>query len=124
MLNGKQARTLSNCSFQFDLKTYVKIPRSLLHHFCTVCSDNCLSECLESIWYFLFQILKKYGTEFVKHIEDITDFVHEQKKILDEKGQEHVNVAKETVYPITNHDIAAKIGLDFHEPAQLVGFVS
>lgn len=70
------------------------------------------------------EILKKYGTEWVRSIEDITDFVHEQKKILDETGNENIDVAKETVYPVTDYNIAARVGLDFQEPAQVVGFVS
>lgn len=70
------------------------------------------------------KILSVYGTEWVQRIEDITDFVHEQKKILDESGPENIKVAKEIVYPLTNQSIAARIELDFDEPAQVVDFVS
>lgn len=69
------------------------------------------------------KILMKYTTEWVKSIEDITDFVHEQKKILDKKGIEYISVAKETVHPVTDQNIAARIDLTYQEPAQLVGFV-
>ena len=65
------------------------------------------------------QILKKYGTEWIQNIEDITDFVQEQKKILDKdkkKGDELIKVAKETVYPVTDKNIAAQIELDVHVP--------
>ena len=75
-------------------------------------------------FFFFFQILSEYGTQWVQRIEDITDFVHEQKKILDESGPENIKVAKEIVYPLTNQSIAARIELDFDEPAQVVGFVS
>ena len=69
-------------------------------------------------------MLKKYGTQFVKRIEDITDFVTEQRRILDAEGPDHIDVAEETVYPLKDHNIAARIELDFDEPAELVGFVS
>lgn len=70
------------------------------------------------------KILMKYSTEWVQQIEDITDFVHEQKKILDSEGEANISVALETVYPVTDPNIAARIDLTYTEPAELVGFVS
>ena len=61
---------------------------------------------------------------WVQQIEDITDFVHEQKKILDKEGSAHISVALETIYPVTNPSVAARIDLTYNEPAELVGFVS
>ena len=66
----------------------------------------------------------KYSTEWIQQIEDITDFVHEQKKILDSEGEANISVALETVYPVTDPNIAARIDLTYTEPAELVGFVS
>ena len=74
---------------------------------------------IRKVFFFLLQILKKYGTEWIQNIEDITDFVQEQKKILDKdkkKGDELIKVAKETVYPVTDKNIAAQIELDVHVP--------
>ena len=61
------------------------------------------------------QILRKYATEWIVKIDDITDFVKEQKKVLDTKGTEELLVAKETVYPVANQNIAQRIQLDFDE---------
>ena len=71
----------------------------------------------------LFQILQKYNTEFIQHIEDISDFVHEQKKILDKDkkhGEDHIQVAKETVYTVADEKLAAQIELDHFVPRQPV----
>jgi hypothetical protein len=61
---------------------------------------------------FVLQILKKYGTEWIVSIEDITEFVKEQRQTLDRMGAEHVLVAKERVYPLNNQKITEQIRLD------------
>ncbi|KAL3858111.1 hypothetical protein ACJMK2_012722 [Sinanodonta woodiana] len=71
------------------------------------------------------EILKKYGTEWVVSISDISDFVKEQKRILDEKGPEEIKTPKERLYTLADHSISARIGLDSvkkQEEPNAVGF--
>ncbi|KAK3585331.1 hypothetical protein CHS0354_004597 [Potamilus streckersoni] len=71
------------------------------------------------------EILKKYGTEWVVSIADISDFVKEQKRILDEKRPEEIRTPKERVYTLADPSISARIGLDSnekHEEPSFVGF--
>ncbi|ELT92750.1 hypothetical protein CAPTEDRAFT_138895 [Capitella teleta] len=58
------------------------------------------------------EILRKYATEWIEQIEDVTDFVVEQKQVLDAHGADNILVAKETVYPLQNPGTIEKLGLD------------
>ncbi|XP_033099502.1 uncharacterized protein LOC117103116 [Anneissia japonica] len=58
------------------------------------------------------EVLQKYATEWIHKIEDVTAFVHEQKRILDSEKIENLITAKETVYPVTNPKTAQLIGVD------------
>ena len=57
------------------------------------------------------KILKRFGTEMIIRIEDITDFVKTQKSILKEKGIENLVVPKEWVYQTGDEEIDRIIGL-------------
>jgi hypothetical protein len=58
------------------------------------------------------QILKKYGTEWIHSITDITDFVKSQKKILDREGQKELMTPRERVYQVQNYTTTSRISLD------------
>lgn len=57
------------------------------------------------------KILKRFGTEMITRIEDITDFVKTQKSILKEKGIENLVVPKEWVYQTNDEEIDKICGL-------------
>ncbi|CAH1802296.1 unnamed protein product [Owenia fusiformis] len=57
-------------------------------------------------------VLKKYGNEWILKIEDITDFVKEQYRVLQNDGIEHLMVPRERVYHPSTQDICEKIELD------------
>lgn len=59
-----------------------------------------------------FQVLRKYATEWISSITDITDFVTAQKSVLDNQGIESLLTAKEEVYPVASEAVREKIGLD------------
>ena len=58
------------------------------------------------------QNLRCYGNEWIVEIKDITDFVREQYKHVKSNQLDKLIVAKERVYPVTDMDIAAQIGVD------------
>ncbi len=62
----------------------------------------------------IFQILKRYGTEWIVNITDITDFVHQQKKILDKEGSQSENflTASERVYIVKDFELSNRLELD------------
>ncbi|XP_071506054.1 uncharacterized protein [Diadema antillarum] len=57
------------------------------------------------------ETLRKYGTEWIVNIRDVTDFVHEQAKNTNKKQLNLLVVARERVYPISNPKTASLIGL-------------
>lgn len=54
-------------------------------------------------------LLKKFGTEWIISIEDITDFVHEQKSILDSKKLDEFFVIKEQNILLENKELNQKL---------------
>ena len=58
-----------------------------------------------------FQTLRKYATEWIVNIHDVTDFVREQSTNIEEKRNNLLEVARERVYPVTDPQTAALIGL-------------
>ena len=60
----------------------------------------------------ILQALHQYGNNWIVEIKDITDFVHEQYEYVKKKQFERLTVARERVYPVTNVDVAAQIGID------------
>ncbi|XP_054774619.2 uncharacterized protein LOC129282783 [Lytechinus pictus] len=57
------------------------------------------------------ETLRKYGTEWIVNIRDVTDFVKEQSKNTEEKRLNLLVVARERVYPVSNPTTAQLIGL-------------
>ncbi len=57
-------------------------------------------------------MLKKYGTEFILKIEDITPFVLTQRRFLEEQKLKTLKVAKERVYRVDDVRTAELIGVD------------
>lgn len=55
--------------------------------------------------------LEQFGKHQVTRIEDITDFVQQQKKHVDNRQLERLYVPQERVYSITNTSLAQQIGL-------------
>ncbi|XP_072043977.1 uncharacterized protein [Amphiura filiformis] len=58
------------------------------------------------------EILKKYATEYILKIEDITPFVLSKRPLLTEKKMQHLIVAQERVYPVQDDRTAELIGVD------------
>ena len=58
------------------------------------------------------QALRCYGNEWIVEIKDVTDFVHEQHKHVKSNQLDKLIVARERVYPVTDKDVAAQIGVD------------
>jgi hypothetical protein len=55
--------------------------------------------------------LSAFGTQFISKIEDITEFVVEQKQLLDRYGIESVKVPVETIMEINNPGLKHKLSL-------------
>ena len=58
------------------------------------------------------QVLRCYGTEWIVEIKDITGFIHEQYEHIKSNRLDQLTVAKERVYPVTDSDTVAQIGVD------------
>lgn len=58
------------------------------------------------------KILEKFGKQQIKHIEDITNFVKEQKQILDNKQLDKLQVPIETIFSMQNNQENKRIGID------------
>ncbi|HEX8327543.1 MAG TPA: DUF4291 domain-containing protein [Hymenobacter sp.] len=56
-------------------------------------------------------MLENFGKSQIRLIEDVTDFVQQQKQHVDAKGIEHLLVPQERVYLPTNPVLCQKIGL-------------
>lgn len=55
---------------------------------------------------------EKYAKEWIIDIEDITEFVHQQKKELDANGSASLVVPKEEIYALQQLELAQRIGLE------------
>ena len=60
----------------------------------------------------ILQTLCRYGNEWIVEIKDVTTFVQEQYEHIKSNQIDQLVVAKERVYPVTNLDTAAQIGVD------------
>ncbi len=56
-------------------------------------------------------LLEKYGKEMISEIIDLTDFVKQQKKIIDSGQIDNLQVPKEWIYKPKNDQIIKQIGL-------------
>jgi hypothetical protein len=60
-------------------------------------------------------MLERFSKEFIVRIDDITDFVTENRQHVDmkrDKWDDELMVPVETIYTISNQKLAEKIGID------------
>jgi len=57
-------------------------------------------------------VLRRFATEWIIQIEDITQFVREQASFLQETGSDLLLLPRERVYPVTDQSVVVKLGLD------------
>ena len=69
------------------------------------------NSCLFVFLFCFVQTLRKYATEWIININDVTDFVREQSKNTEKKKFNLLEVARERVYPVTDPKTARLIGL-------------
>lgn len=60
-------------------------------------------------------VLRSFGQQYVRRIEDITDFVRTQKGLLDKYGTASLNVPIERVFHISSPEIKKAVGVDDFE---------
>ncbi len=60
-------------------------------------------------------MLKRYGTEWIVSITDVSEFCKKQHQILLKEGENSDNflTASERVFSVDNSSVAARIGVDF-----------
>ena len=58
------------------------------------------------------RLLKQFGQQQLNRIEDITDFVKEQKQLLDNGHLDQLSVPVERVWNINNANLNKRIGID------------
>lgn len=58
------------------------------------------------------QALENFGRQQIKLIEDITEFVIDQKKHVDLKDLDKLTVPTENIYKLTNAELKSRIGAD------------
>lgn len=58
------------------------------------------------------RVLKRFGTQQIKAIEDITEFVKEQKVQVDKKALNRLLVPIETIYKPQDGNLCERIGID------------
>jgi hypothetical protein len=56
--------------------------------------------------------LRRYGREWIVRIDDVSEFVREQREVLSASGAGSLLTPEEHVYPINNPMVARKIGVD------------
>jgi hypothetical protein len=57
-------------------------------------------------------VLARYAREWVVRIEDISDFVGEQRPNARPAGYSHLLIPREEVYPVVEATVAARLGID------------
>ena len=57
-------------------------------------------------------VLRKYASEWIVSIEDISEFVAEQRAFASSKGFDALVTPREKVYPIRDDEVAKHIGID------------
>ena len=67
---------------------------------------------------FCLQILKRYTTEWIVSITDVTPFVRHQHRVLKEKGQFAVSTPLERVYTPPSQSTCQRIELDYFEASE------
>jgi len=54
--------------------------------------------------------LRKYVEEWTVSIEDISEFVRQQRRVLETKGLWSLQTPREEIYPVSDSKVAAKLG--------------
>ena len=62
------------------------------------------------------QALARFADEWVVGIEDVTPFVREQHAHVLARKLELLSIPSETLYPVTDPAVAARLGLSSPEP--------
>ncbi len=57
-------------------------------------------------------VLERFGKEQVRRIEDITVFVKEQKKHVDQRRLDQLEVPAERVFELGNVELKKRVGVD------------
>ena len=57
-------------------------------------------------------VLERFGKEQVRRIEDVTDFVKEQKKHVDQRRLDLLEVPAERVFELGNVELKKRVGID------------
>lgn len=58
------------------------------------------------------KILEQFGKKYINRIEDMTEFVKQQKRLLDNNQLDQLLVPTETVYRTKNEQLNEKIGIE------------
>ena len=58
------------------------------------------------------QILEEFGKRYIKHIEDVTEFVAQQKYLLDDGRVDELLVPVETIFKPSDKSLYDRIGID------------
>ncbi|WP_233752744.1 DUF4291 domain-containing protein [Flavilitoribacter nigricans] len=58
------------------------------------------------------EVLKQFGQEQIRYVEDITDFVREQKKLVDRKALDRLLIPRETIYQLQNRDLEQQLAIE------------
>jgi hypothetical protein len=61
-------------------------------------------------------VLAQYAREWILHIEDISDFAHEQFQHVKNKHYADLMTPQEFVYPIADPDVAARLQISHYDP--------
>ena len=56
--------------------------------------------------------LAAYAREWILQIEDLSEFVSDQRRVLADEGTDKLIVPKERVYPVADPAVASRLGID------------
>lgn len=62
------------------------------------------------------QVLKRFSREWIVAIEDISEFVAEQRNAAMENGCQNLETPREDVYPVSDRSVVNRLGLDVALP--------
>lgn len=57
------------------------------------------------------EVLRWFGTEMIRRIVDVTDFVQAQKRHVDDRELDLLEIPRETVYEVRRAEVQMAIGL-------------
>jgi hypothetical protein len=62
------------------------------------------------------EALRAFCDDWTISIENVTEFVHEQRKVLNEEGIEAVFTPREEIYPVDDPSFRGRLGMEPHSP--------